>query len=121
MAPPFWTLDGRGDQLVILRCLGWTPAAIAAYFGTTRNAIIGYLDRVRRSQLPTAPPDHDPHPPPTLAERLRWDVVMAGGCRWVIGEPGPNGAKGGEWRWCAAPLRVAGEPYCREHFEASRR
>jgi hypothetical protein len=117
----------RRERVLDLVAQGVTFAVIAEQLGTTKSAIAGLVGRARaqgearahikdvRAELAAA---ERGEAVPGLVERLRWDVVMAGGCRWIYGHPRPDPGEVADWHWCGAP-RVTGLSYCPAHALAA--
>jgi hypothetical protein len=113
--PSSWDDPWRRDRVFELFGKGVACSAIARQLGTTKNAVIGLVARARdRGELAQWLAEVAGEEPPTLLERLRWDVVMVGGCRWIFGHPRPEPGEPVDWSWCGAPL-LRGLPYCPRH------
>jgi hypothetical protein len=116
---------------------GATIAELQSEFSLTRTAVHSRIQRLRdkgaipkpsrvprenrkkgangKSRRSTAKPKksngHKSNGLNTLESRLRFKIVMVGGCRWVMGDP-----KQPDWSWCGEPL-VHGSSYCMTHYK----
>jgi hypothetical protein len=98
-ASAFWTPERHERMLELLKD-GLSTAAIARELGTTKNAVIGRLDRKGiKQRVPE---------PPTLAERLPPPPPDRGGCRWIH-----DNTRYEWWSYCGEP--VARGSYCAVH------
>lgn len=129
---PSWPLD-REAEAIAMALLGKPAAEIAKRFDTTKNAVIGALDRAADAGR-WDPPERAERialiygPPKTprsagqrrrraeasgkrqsMDERLRYVGVVANGCAYVIGD-----VRKGRWHFCGAE-RVRGKSYCAAH------
>ena len=98
-----------------LSATGLGYVEIATRLGLTKNTVAGILFRYRQRIFDTVPKGVA-----AIDERLRWEMINAGGCRWVIGTPGPGGPGAGEWHWCGEKLSRPGAPYCTAHEALTR-
>ncbi len=98
-----WTEEAIAKTLAMLDD-GSTTSNVAVTLGVTKNSVIGALNRrgvsikKEHALLDSA-----------METRLGWPERMAGGCRWVLGDPGTT------WRWCSEPTATVAGPYCEEH------
>jgi hypothetical protein len=119
-----WT-EEKTQQLASLLAQGRAYREIAEIFGTTRNAIIGKVQRERikrghtsepRKRVLSAPP---PKPAPaTLPEPKRGPAVGlldVTGCKWPVAK---DASLIGGHAFCNH-ARAEGKPYCPYHVHAS--
>jgi hypothetical protein len=103
----FWNAE-RVAHLVTACDEGNSAAEIAEELGTTKNAVIGRLDRMGRLE---------PAPRPPSAARARHDALVAAfddkgdACSWPIGTPGEKG-----FRFCCEPRAYIDVSYCPAHL-----
>lgn len=109
----FW--HQNHDRLVALIGEGLTGSQIAAALGTTKNAVIA---RMRRLKLELAgatgprPPKPEPEPEPG-----RFDFPARGSCVWPVGHPGEP-----EFRFCGRKVEPgSGHTYCADHRQVAYR
>jgi hypothetical protein len=100
-----WWTSARREHALDRAAAGVARETIARELGTTRNAVIGFLDRVRRrgedprvalTRQELVELDKLPDPP-TLEERL---PPMPKGCRYIFELPGYPVLGGARW-YCA--------------------
>jgi GcrA cell cycle regulator len=110
VAVDFWNAE-RIDRLVQAWDEGCTAVDIADELGTTKNAVIGRLDRMKL----LAPRR------PASAARQRYEAIASAfeergdhGCSW------PEGAVGDKnFRFCGEQRPYIDSPYCERHASAA--
>ena len=105
-----WTQE-RIDKLLALRESGLTASQIAKKLDTTRNAILGQVNRLGLSK--SSRKGYKPEKRPTVIVRefkLLMDLKPRE-CRFPFGDP--NDA---DFSFCGEPS-LKHMPYCREHYD----
>jgi GcrA cell cycle regulator len=111
---PPWTPD-REAKLEDLVRVGLTTSAIAERLGTTKNAVVGKVNRTAglRKAMRTRDAMSQPKPGPKSKPKpvVPWSYPPHGGCHWPEGDPRDR-----DFHFCGAPVFVPGSsPYCEEH------
>ncbi len=99
----FWKQNDA--ELHRLAATGLSAAKIAAQLGTTKNAVVGRLTRLREREATEEGA--------TRPERQRIDFPAGGACHWPLWADTGPGADG--YPFCGARVATPGRPYCREH------
>jgi GcrA cell cycle regulator len=120
-----WTKE-RTDELERLWADGMSARRIGELFGTTKNAVIGKVNRMRlpsrrtvvsvaRKKLPPKvktkplpPPPVTDIPDPEPHERVKLLDLERNHCRWPIGDPGDA-----EFGFCGRGTAIGS--YCPQH------